>query len=167
MSPLTRIIPTALVVMLLAGCASMTKPWAAPEVGLVGLRAKELGLLRQVFVVTLTVKNPNDRALPIKAMTYRLELEGNQLVAGASAIDREIPAFSESLVDVDVAGNLLAVVAQLPALALKDRPLDWSISGTATIAGGYLALPFRYSGQVDPGTLLAEGRPLRLRPLTQ
>ncbi len=116
MSPLARRTLTALVIALAlaAGCATLTKPWTAPEVVPVGLRIAALGVQRQVFVVTLAVKNPNDRTLPIKAMTYRLSLEGNALAEGASALDRPIPAFGESLVDVEVAGDLLALVAATP-----------------------------------------------------
>ncbi|MBS1203100.1 MAG: conserved secreted protein [Chromatiaceae bacterium] len=59
------------------------------------------------------------------------------------------------MVDAEVAGSLLGLLGQMPALALRDEPLDWSISGTATIADGLLTLPYRYSGQVDPKALLA------------
>lgn len=141
----------------LVGCASLTKPWQAPEVALAGLRVKDLGLAQQTLILTLAVKNPNDRTLPIKGLTYRLKLEGNEIAQGASALDRQIPAFGEALADVEVTGSLLALVQQLPALALKDRPLDWTLSGTATIADGLLTLPYRYSGQVDPRELLARG----------
>lgn len=144
-----------LCVALFSGCTSLTKPWKAPEVALSGLKVKELGLNRQTFIVTLAVKNPNDRTLPIKAMTYRLTLEGNELAEGASTLDRQIPAFGEALVDAEVAGSLLGLLPQLPVLALKDRPLDWTVSGTATIADGLLTLPYRYSGQVDPTEVLA------------
>lgn len=162
MKPVTRILAVLLVPLLVAGCASLVKPWAAPEVALVGLRAKELGFERQVFVATLQVRNPNDRTLPIKAMTYRLSLEGHEFAQGAGQLDRQIPPLGEALVDVDVAGNLLGIARQLPVLALQDRPLDWTITGTVTVAGGLLTLPYRYSGQVDPKTLLARaGRPGR------
>lgn len=147
----------ALCLALLAGCASLTKPWQAPEVALAGLRVKELTLARQTVVLTLALRNPNDRTLPIKGLTYRLKLEGNEVAQGASALDRQIPAFGDALVDVDVTGSLLGLIQQLPALALKDRPLNWTITGTATIADGLLTLPYRYSGQVDPRELLARG----------
>lgn len=140
---------------LLSGCAGLTRTWKAPEVALSSLRVKDLGLARQTFIVTLAVRNPNDRTLPIKAMTYRLKLEGNELAEGASRLDRQIPAFGEAMVDAEVAGSLLGLLGQMPALALRDEPLDWSISGTATIADGLLTLPYRYSGQVDPKALLA------------
>ncbi len=140
---------------LLAGCASLTQPWEAPEVSLTGLRVKELTLGRQVFVATLAVRNPNDRTLPIKAMTYRLKLDGNELAQGGGALDRQIPAFGESQVDVEVVGSLLGVAMQLPALALKETPVDWTVSGTATTADGLLTLPYRHSGQVNPQELMA------------
>lgn len=145
--------------VLLGGCASLTRSWEAPEVALKGLRVKELGLARQTLILTLAVHNPNDRTLPIKGLTYRLKLEGNEIAQGASVLDRKIPPFGDALADVEVSGSLLGLVQQLPALALKDRPLDWTVTGTATIAEGLLALPFRYSGQVDPQALLARGIP--------
>jgi hypothetical protein len=143
-------------VALLAGCASLTKPWLSPEVSLVGLQPKELGLARQVFVATLAVRNPNDRTLPIKAMTYRLKLDGKELAEGGGALERQIPAFGESTVDVEVVGSLLGLAQYLPAFAARQGPLDWTVSGTATIADGFLTLPYWYSGQVDPQELLSQ-----------
>ncbi len=140
----------------LAGCGGLTKPWIAPEVSLTGLRVKEAALDRQTLTLTLAVRNPNDRTLPIKAMTYRLKLEGQEVAQGGGALDRQIPAFGESMVDVDVTGSLFGLVGRLPALALKNAPLDWQISGTATLAGGLITLPYRYSGQIDAQKLLAD-----------
>lgn len=146
-----------LLLSLLTGCAGLAKPWEAPEVALAGLRVKELRLAQQTLLLTLAVKNPNDRTLPIKGLTYRLKLEGNEIAQGTSALERQIPAFGEALVDLEVTGSLLGLAQQLPTLALKDRPLDWTLSGTATIADGLLTLPYRYSGQVDPRELLVRG----------
>ncbi|MBK5966393.1 Water stress and hypersensitive response domain-containing protein [Thiocystis minor] len=142
---------------LLPGCASLVESWKAPEVALIGLQPKELGLTRQVFIATLAVKNPNDRTLPIKAMTYRLALEGQDVAEGGGALDRQIPAFGETTVDVEVIGSLLGLLQQLPVLALKERPLNWTVSGTATLAGGLITLPYRYSGKIDARELTAGG----------
>jgi hypothetical protein len=140
---------------LVSGCASLTQPWQAPAVALAGMRVKEITLARQTFIVTLAVTNPNDRALPITAMTYRIQIEGSDVVQGASVLDRQVPAFGEALVEVEVAGSLLGLLQQLPSLALEDRPRDWTVSGTATIADGLLTLPYRYSGRVDAKQLLS------------
>ena len=117
----------------------------------------EIVLARQTVIVTLTVRNPNDRPLPIKAMTGRLQIEGNEVARGASTLDRQIPAFGDALVDLDVEGSLVGLIQQLPSLSLKDAPLDWTVSGTVTVADGFLILPYRYSGQVDAKTLLSRG----------
>jgi LEA14-like dessication related protein len=143
--------------VLVSDCASLNEPWEAPEVAFAGLRVKELTLAQQTFVVTLAVRNPNDRTLPITAMTCRLQIEGREVAQGASTLDRQIPAFGDALVDVEVAGSLLGLIQQLPALARKDEPIDWTVSGTATIADGVLTLPYRYSGQVSARTLLSRG----------
>ncbi|WP_295584515.1 LEA type 2 family protein [uncultured Lamprocystis sp.] len=155
---MSRLAPTLSILLsfaLISGCASLTKSWIAPEVALTGLRIKELTLLRQVFIVTLAVRNPNDRTLPIKALTYRIKLEGNELAQGSSQLDRQIPPLGTALADVEVVGNLLGITQQLPALALKDRPLDWTVSGTASLANGLVPLPYRWSGQIDPKALLS------------
>jgi hypothetical protein len=160
-----RNVMTALALLVVTGCATITQPWQSPEVAPLGLRVAELGPQRQVFVVTLAVKNPNDRTLPIKAMTYRLTLDGKELAQGSSTLERQIPALGEERVEVEVAANLLGVVPQLPALALQGRPLDWTVVGTVTIADGLLTLPYRYSGQVDAATLLAQAaQASRARP---
>ena len=149
--------PVLLCAVLVAGCATLTERWQSPEVAFAGLRLKEVTLARQTVIVTLTVRNPNDRPLPIKAMTGRLQVEGNEVARGASTLDRQIPAFGEALVDLDVEGSLVGLIQQLPSLSLKDAPLDWTVSGTVTVADGFLILPYRYSGQVDAKTLLSRG----------
>jgi hypothetical protein len=138
-----------------AGCASLAESWQAPEVAFAGLRLKEVTLARQTVILTLAVRNPNDRPLPIKAMTCRLQIDGNEVARGASTLDRQIPAFGDALVDLELEGNLASLIPQLPPLALKDGPLDWTVSGTATVADGFLILPYRYSGQVSARTLLS------------
>jgi LEA14-like dessication related protein len=141
--------------LLLAGCASVTESWETPEVALVGLQPKALGLERQSFIARLRIRNPNDRTLPVKRMSYRLSLEGNEIANGAGELDRQIPAFGEETVDVEVNSNLLDLLPKLPLLALQNDPLEWTISGTVGVLGGVLSLPYRYSGEIDPRELMS------------
>jgi LEA14-like dessication related protein len=139
------------------GCATLTSQWTAPEVELVGARPKVLGLDRQSLILNLRVKNPNDRALPIKGLTYRVQVEGRELAEGSSALERLIPPGGTEQVDVEVSSNLLALMPELPRLLLTDDALDWTVSGIAYAhaAGVSVPLPFRYSGKVDPKVLLS------------
>ncbi|WP_242482524.1 LEA type 2 family protein [Thiocystis violacea] len=137
----------------LVSCGGLTRPWQAPEVALVAVRPHTLGLARQVFLLTLAVRNPNDRTLPINAMTYRLALEGEEVGRGGGALERQIPPHGESRLEVEVVADLLALAQRLPMLLRTDRPLDWAVTGSVTLAGGAVTLPYRYSGQLDPADL--------------
>lgn len=147
-------------VALTSGCTTLSQPmssWQAPEVAFVGLTVKEITLARQSFLVRLAVHNPNDRALPIRAMTWRLQIEGRDLAEGAAELERRIPAFGDAVVDMDAVGSLVGVTEQAALLATTRGPIAWKVSGTVTLADGLLPLPYWYSGQVDAKTLIALG----------
>ncbi|UHD15197.1 LEA type 2 family protein [Thiocapsa bogorovii] len=149
--------PVLLVVYLAAGCAGLTASWTAPEVALLGVQPKLVGLDRQSFLVNLGVTNPNDRALPIKALSYRVQVEGQDLADGASELARLIPAGGTEQVDVEVNSNLLGLMPSLPGLLLAKDTLAWTVSGIAYVdAGGVrLPVPYRRSGTIAPGDLLS------------
>ena len=140
--------------LLLAACASLIKPWKAPEVALAGLRLKQLGFSRQSFLVGLRVRNPNARTLPVTAMKFRLYLEGDEIATGSSELDRRIPAFGEELVQVEVNSDLMGLMPRLPTLVMKNDDLRVKITGSATVAG-IVTRPYNYSGSVDPKALLS------------
>jgi LEA14-like dessication related protein len=135
------------------GCAGVTRPWLAPEVALVSLKPQQVTLQEQSFLVGLRIKNPNDRMLPIKAMTYRLSLEGTEIAGGGGKLERQIPAFGEEAVEVSVTGSAATLAGMLPGLMLKSQPLRYRVAGTVTVAG-VLPIPYRYTGEIDPQTLL-------------
>jgi len=145
----------ALLVGLIAACASPLQSWQTPEVSLIGLQPKQLGLARQVFIATLGVRNPNDRALPVKGLRYRLALEGQEVAEGSARLDRQIPAHGEAAVDVEVISNLLTIAPQLLLLARQETPLQWTVVGSLSVAGGLIDLPYRYSGTLDPHQIMA------------
>lgn len=149
----------ACLLLTLTGCASLTQPWIAPEVMVTSLQPRQLGLDQQTFLIGLRIHNPNDRLLPIKAMSYRLSLEGEEIAAGGGKLERQIPAFGEASAEVSVTGNAARLISRIPLLMRQSRPLDYEVAGTVTVAG-VLPLPYRYSGQLDP-KLLLRGAPLR------
>ncbi|HSO84432.1 LEA type 2 family protein [Thiocapsa sp.] len=150
-------IPALLVLSLAAGCASLTAPWTAPEVALLGAQPKLLGLDRQSFLVNLGVKNPNDRALPIKGLSYRVQVEGQDLADGSSELARLIPAGGTEQVDVEVNSSLLGLMPSLSGLLLTKDTLAWTVSGIAYVdaAGVRLPVPYRHSGTISPAALLS------------
>lgn len=150
-------IPALLVLSLAAGCAGLTASWTAPEVALLGAQPKLLGLDRQSFLVNLGVTNPNDRALPIKGLSYRVQVEGQDLAEGTSELARLIPAGGTEQVDVEFNSNLLGLMPSLPGLLLTKDKLAWTVSGIAYLdAGGVrLPVPYRHSGTIAPAALVS------------
>lgn len=141
----------------LVGCTTLTAPWTAPEVELLGAQPRLLGLAGQSFIVNLRVKNPNDRTLPIKALSYRVLVEGHQLAEGDTALERLIPPGGMERVDLEVRTDLLTLLPELPRRLLTQDQLDWTVSGIAyaELAGVRVPLPYRRSGQIDPKALIA------------
>lgn len=141
------------VALLLAGCASLTRHWIAPEVAVRSIAPERLDAERQSLLVGLRITNPNDRTLPIKAMTYRLALEDRPVASGGGALERQLAAGQSADVVVTLNTDLVAVLPLLPTLALVNRPLRYRIDGTAKVAG-VLPLPFRHEGEIDAAAAL-------------
>lgn len=139
----------------LAGCAGMGAAWQAPEVELVGIQPRQIALERQSVVLRLRLTNPNDRALPVKGLTYRVLLEGRELAEGSSELARLIPPGGREEVELEVRSDLLALLPDLPRLLLTEDALDWTVSGTALaqVGGVRVPLPYRYGGRIEPGAL--------------
>ncbi|MGB5833675.1 MAG: LEA type 2 family protein [Thiohalocapsa sp.] len=152
--------PGLAVLLTLTACAGLTNPWTPPEVAVTSLRPQQIGADSQSLLLGLRIRNPNDRTLPINAMSYRLSVEGDEIAAGSGELERQIPAFGEEFAEVSVTGSVAQVASKLPALMLKSRPLQYQIAGTVTVAR-VLPIPYRYSGELDPNSLL---RGIQSRP---
>ncbi|WP_295884739.1 LEA type 2 family protein [uncultured Thiohalocapsa sp.] len=157
MAAMNRLTPPALAAvvaaLLLTACASLTQSWQAPEVQLSSIKPERIGLEQQTLRVGLNLKNPNDRMLPIKAMTYKLSLEGTQIAEGGGALDKQIPAFGEAPVEVTVVADAAKALGLLPTLAFRREPIGYRIAGTVTVAG-VVPIPYRWSGEIEPDVLL-------------
>lgn len=138
--------------LLLAGCAGLTRPWLPPEVALLSLIPERLSAERQSLRVGLRITNPNDRTLPIKAMTYRLKLADTEVARGGGALARQLAPGESADVAVSLDTDLAALLPLLPGLALSNQPVRYQLDGTARIAG-ILPLPWRYQGELDAARL--------------
>lgn len=98
------------------GCASLQPEIREPTYRIEGVELLQLGLTEQRFRLTLLVNNPNDRALPVRALRYSVDLEEIPLAEGESEERFTLPANSEHPVRLDVRTRLLQ---DLPALMRK------------------------------------------------
>ncbi|MBK1633186.1 hypothetical protein CKO31_21010 [Thiohalocapsa halophila] len=147
------IVAALLWALLLTACASLTRDWLPPEVQVTSITPERIALDQQTLRVRLSLRNPNDRMLPIKAMTYKLSLEGTQIAEGGGELDKQIPAFGEAPVEVTVVADAAKALGLLPRLALRREPIGYRIAGTVTVAG-VVPIPYRWSGEIEPEKLL-------------
>ena len=71
-----RALSIIVVLLGLAGCSLIVPKLEAPSLSVVGVELQKGALWQQKLKVRMHVDNPNDRTLPIKGITYTLDVNG-------------------------------------------------------------------------------------------
>lgn len=123
-----------LIVSLFVSACSLTRaPARAPEVRIAGLQPEQLGIHRQVFLLHLSLDNPNDVRIRVASGRLRLDIEELQAGSGELVEGFVLPPREQGTASVRIETDL---VSQAP------RFLGWLMSGDAT-------LDYRITGYVD------------------
>lgn len=116
-----RFLILSVIVVVLAGCASLRGFTEQPELTLVNIAALESGNLEQRFALTFRLLNPNAVALPVKGLSFDVALQGHKFASGATPQTLEIPAYGDDTFTVEVSTNLLRTATVLFSL-FNDPP---------------------------------------------
>lgn len=135
-------------VLLLTGCASAMK-WEAPKLSVASLKVQSADIFSQRLVVHMRVMNPNDRELPIKGITYRIEVNNAELAEGLTDTPFVVPAMGEAEFDVQVTANLATALSQFMSRRGPSDTLDYRLIGSVALSSGFLRhIPFDERGSV-------------------
>lgn len=136
--------------LLLAACAALQPRLERPSVSLVDVDLLEVGLLRQRYLITLSVQNPNSRSIPIKGMSYTLDIAGQDFASGVSPRGFTLPAYGESEVQVELNTNLLSTLRRLQDLLEGGSDsVSYALSGKLEVDIPVVgSLPFNNSGEI-------------------
>ena len=139
----------AVLASLLAGCATIAPHFERPRLTLSSIEIKDASLAEQRFRVRMHVQNPNGRALPIKGISYTIELAGEELGRGVTADAFTVPAFGEAEFEMLVTTNLAATFWKvLPRLKDSAHPAEYRLVGKVTTGLAFLhTIPFDEKGQ--------------------
>ena len=135
-------------VALLASCALAPK-FEAPKLSVVDVQIQGSDLWAQHLKVRMHVQNPNDIALPIKGITYTIEVDGQQFASGESASSFVVPALGEAEFDMNVTTNMAGAMLKLLAHGpdVLGQRVPYHLSGKVALSQGLLrSIPFDERG---------------------
>lgn len=96
----------SLLFLALAGCATLSPNFTEPEARLVSFAPVPGQGLEQRFKLGIRITNPNTQPLHLKGMSYALELNGHKVVSGVNGNAREVPAYGEEVINLEVGASL-------------------------------------------------------------
>lgn len=132
----------------LAACSGLSGITQKPEISLAGVELVDFGLFEQRFKLGLRIQNPNDVALPIRGLSFDVELNGQHFAKGVSDQAVTVPRFGEAVLAVTATSNLGNVLRQLNELQKSGRQrADYRISGRLELAS-VGSIPFERKGDV-------------------
>lgn len=142
-----RILPLAPVLML-AACSTLAPNLETPRLSVVNVEMAQAGLWEQRFRVRMRVQNPNDRQLPIKGLSYTLQVAGEDFARGVSDAAFTVPALGEAEFTMNVTANAAAaLVRYLNKHDSASDAVDYRIVGKVSLAEGFLrSIPFEERG---------------------
>jgi len=138
----------ALAALFLAGCAS-TLDLEPPKLSLVSMKVQSADLFSQRLLVRMRVINPNARELPIKGISYRIEVNESELAQGEASAPFVVPAQGEAEFDVQVTANLASTLSKLMSRRGSTDTLEYRLVGDVSLSSGFLRrIPFDERGSV-------------------
>ena len=148
LGPRRRLVALSAAAALLGGCALTNLK--APDVTPTAVEPIDVQLDQQRIKVSLHVQNPNDRALPIKSVHCKLEIQGVEVGQGESSAPFNVPAHGESDVDMIVTTNLATSMPNLILRLARDGEMpSYRISGSVNPDITLLPpIPFWKSGKL-------------------
>lgn len=132
----------------LAGCASALK-LEAPQLSVISMKVQSADIFSQRMLVRMRVMNPNARELPVKGISYRIEVNDAELAQGLTDTAFVVPAMGEAEFDVQVTANLATALTQLLSRKGSSDTLDYRLVGSVALSSGFLRrIPFDERGSV-------------------
>ena len=145
MSPM-RSLCGALALIALSSCSSMKME--KPHLEVVNVQMLKGDLLQQEFKVRMRVDNPNDRELPVRSITYKLQLAGEEFAQGESASSFTVPAKGSTEFDLSMKANAASMALRLLGGGRKLENLEYRLVGKVSLSSGMMrSIPFDEKGE--------------------
>ena len=136
----------ASLLFLVSGCSTLK--FEAPKLDVVSMKVQSADIFSQRLLVRMRVQNPNARELPIKSISYTIEVNDAEFAQGLSDTPFVVPSMGEAEFDVQVTTNLANALTQLLGRRSTET-LDYRLRGEVALSSGFLRhVPFDERGSV-------------------
>ncbi len=134
---------------LVTGC-SVLPEYETPKLSVVSMKLQSADIFSQRIHMRMRVMNPNARELPVKGITYRIEVAEAELAQGVANTPFVVPAMGEAEFDVQVTANLAGTLGKLLLSRRGSREsLEYRLTGSVALSSGFLRrIPFDERGSV-------------------
>ena len=139
-------LPWSAVLLVLTGCSLFVPKLQTPHLSVVGVELQKGALWQQKLKVRMHVDNPNDRELPVKGISYTLDVNGQEFAHGESAAAFVVPASGQAEFDMNMTANMAGTIISLLSHA-NDANVEYHLAGRISLSQGWLrSVPFDQQG---------------------
>ncbi len=110
-----------LMFLVVGGCAALRSDLSEPDVAVTALRMGQSEGFSQTVLIDLTISNPNTTALKFNAISYRVRIEGRDVISGGSSEPLEIAAGGAKTYTVPATVNLMSGLGLIRELISKPK----------------------------------------------
>jgi LEA14-like dessication related protein len=140
----------AITLLAAAGCSALGYKFDAPQLSVVKVELLKGDLMQQNLRMRMHVHNPNPRELPVRGISYEMEVAGEKLAHGETERDFVVPAMGDAEFDVGVTANAAGMLLKLATAAIHGEGIEYRLIGKVSLKSGLLrSLPFEQRGKVD------------------
>lgn len=120
--PRMKYLAALTVILLMTACASWFPSYEKPQVNITSFAlAPESTGVAPTFLIGLQVVNPNRNALPLKGMSYSVEVEEQRILTGAEPNLPEVPGYGTAEFTIKASPDLLGSARLLNQLLSGQR----------------------------------------------
>jgi len=147
---LTNRLIMACVILLFAGCASLSPDFEEPSLQINSVRLVNFDGITPQFEIDLHIVNPNRDALDLKGLSYTLHVAGKQLVSGATSNLPVIAAYGEADFKIDASVSLLDGLQLLSKLTNEyQENLTYEFNAKLDLGSFYPTIPIKREGVLN------------------
>ena len=134
--PPVKWIVVAVAALALPACSLFVPKLEKPKLSVVSIQMLKSDLWHQELKLRMRVENPNDRELPVKGLSYELDVDDQELAHGMSGESFVVPALGEAEFDMSVSANMASLLIKV--LGSGNNQVDYRIKGKIALSVGLL-----------------------------